>query len=77
MNEQRKDQTLEEKVAVLRRHLVDGVLIGGLQTLWGSGRRYSTAGRRVLREPRGLRHVRTSPHCLQSDAGTMRSMAVP
>jgi transposase-like protein len=50
MKKQRKHYTPEEKAAILRRHLVEGMPISGLCDELGSSRRCSTVGRRVLRE---------------------------
>jgi len=46
MKKQRKHYAPEEKVAILRRHLVEGVPISDLCDELGSSRRCSTAGRR-------------------------------
>jgi len=46
MKKQRKHYTPEEKVAILRRHLVEGVPISDLCDELGFNQRCSTAGRR-------------------------------
>ena len=46
MKKQRKHYTAEEKVAILRRHLLDQEPVSKLGDEWGCSRRCSTAGRR-------------------------------
>jgi hypothetical protein len=50
MKKQRKHYAPEDKVAILRRHLLDKEPISSCVMKWDSSRRSSTAGKRSFRE---------------------------